>query len=505
MKIKCKRCNILTTNKKYCSNECRTKYATELSIEIRICEWCKNEFSELKRKPNRFCGEKCRRLYQATPDAIKYRIQKAEEACLKKYGKTHAPLTEQSRIKMLERYSDTEWVKKSVDKMKNTKLEKYGNANWVNVEKYRQTMTEKYGVINYSQTPMFRKNNFNRVKNRVESKNLIILETESTYINVKHEISFKCIICDYVFTGHAANGLTPKCPRCIEKSSTAEKEIVEFINSIYNGKINGNIRSIISPKEIDIYLPDLKLGIEFDGIYWHSELHGKKSKSYHLNKTQSCNKKDVRLIHIFENEWTNKQEIVKSIIQNAITSSPIKMYGRDTEIKSISTKECNEFLDQNHLQGKDRSSVRYGLYTKENLLVSVMTFSKSRYDKSYQWELLRYVSKINHTIVGGASKLMAYFVNVNNPTNVVTYSDLRYFSGNIYKSLGFKFHNVTPPNYHYFKYSSYGLLSRHQFQKHKLKNVLETFDPELSEWENMKLNGFDRIWDCGHSKWTWSK
>jgi hypothetical protein len=135
-----------------------------------------------------------------------------------------------------------------------------------------------------------------------------------------------------------------------------------------------------------------------------------------------------------------------------------------------------------------------------------MTFRKtSRFDNTTEWEMVRFCNKLNVVIPGGASKLFSYFIKNYNPTSIVSYSDRRYFDGNIYSTLGFNFINNTPPGYHYISKDYKQLINRMQFQKHKQKNKLETFDPSLSEWDNMKINGFDRIWDCGHGKWIWTK
>jgi hypothetical protein len=89
--------------------------------------------------------------------------------------------------------------------------------------------------------------------------------------------------------------------------------------------------------------------------------------------------------------------------------------------------------------------------------------------------------------------------------SIVTYSDKRLFTGKLYENLGMTFVNNTPPGYHYFHKNDGTPIERTHFQKHKLKEKLEKFDSQLTEWENMQLNGYDRIWDCGHLKYMWIK
>jgi hypothetical protein len=133
-----------------------------------------------------------------------------------------------------------------------------------------------------------------------------------------------------------------------------------------------------------------------------------------------------------------------------------------------------------------------------------MTFVKSRFDKKIQYEMYRYCNKLNTNIVGGASKLFKQFLKDYSPNTIVSYSDKRYFNGTVYQNLGFNFIENTPPNYWYISPNYKSLYNRMTFQKHKLKKLLEKYDPTLTEWENMLQSGYDRIWDCGNGKWIWN-
>ena len=285
--------------------------------------------------------------------------------------------------------------------------------------------------------------------------------------------------------------------------STFQSEIYNFIKTELNIECVINDRQLISPKEIDIYIPNKKIGIECDGIYWHSEVLGKKNKTYHINKTLNCIKKGIRLIHIYESEWNNKKEIVKSVLRNTLNCNVNRLGARKCIVREIDKDVCKIFLDRNHLQGNDHSSIKYGLFY-ENELISVMTFCKSRFDKKCEWELSRYCNKLNYTINGAANKLFKYFIHIHSPKNIVTYSDRKIFDGNVYLNMGFQFVKNTTPGYYYIIDNYKTLKSRMGFQKHKLKTILSEFDSSLSEWENMKNHGYDRIWDCGHSKWIYT-
>ena len=285
--------------------------------------------------------------------------------------------------------------------------------------------------------------------------------------------------------------------------SKEENNIVAFCNKFTN-IVMSNSRQIIPPLELDIYIPNHKLAIEYNGLYWHSFCStDTELPNYHLYKTEKCYKQGIQLLHIFENEWINptKQEIWKSIIRNILKVST-SIYARKCEIRTVISAEKDMFLIQNHLQGKCPSSINLGLYYK-NELVSLMTFGKSRYSKKYDWELLRFCNKIGFTVVGGASRLFKYFIKNNNIVNIVSYADKRRSNGNLYKQLEFKHIHDSNPNYYYFRSGDITLYSRIQFQKHKLKDKLKEFDPNLTETENMYNNGYRKIFDCGNQVWVY--
>jgi hypothetical protein len=291
------------------------------------------------------------------------------------------------------------------------------------------------------------------------------------------------------------------CSACGRIMSHSEVEIVDFLKE-QNIVVEQHVKSIISPKELDIYVPTHNLAIEYDGVYWHSETTGGKDRNYHLSKTTECEKSNISLLHIFDYEWENSSDIVKSIICSKLGIYTDKIYARKCTInENLSSKKYREFCSVNHIQGYISSSIRYGLeYDGE--LVAVMGFRKN---KKYSWEMARYCSKLNSCIVGGMSKLFNRFLCDHSPDKCVSYADKRYFTGSTYSNLGFVLSHTSEPNYFYFQpKSNYpDLKSRINYQKHKLKNKLTIFDNSLSEWENMKNNGFDRIWDCGNNVWIY--
>lgn len=271
----------------------------------------------------------------------------------------------------------------------------------------------------------------------------------------------------------------------IDGYSNAEKKLCEFVKSLGVNVIE-NTRFL--GKEIDIFIPSARLGIEYDGTYWHSSWF--KPETYHLEKTQLCESNNIHLFHIFD---TDNQNIWKNIIKSKLNLNK-KIYARKCEVVDISFAECRDFLDENHLQGSCMSSVRLGL-VYDNELVEVMTFGKPRFNRKYDYELLRLCTKGGLTVVGGASKLLKYFEK-KYKGSIVSYCDLRYSSGEIYNTLGFSNVGQSEPNYFYCKDGE--ILTRYQCQKHKLKDILENFDPDLTEKENMDKHGYYCVYDCGN-------
>lgn len=288
------------------------------------------------------------------------------------------------------------------------------------------------------------------------------------------------------------------CTHCYHVASYGEEEVYEFIKKLNNTEVmhKYGCRKIIPPKELDIYIPIKKIAIEYDGLYWHS-IDGKEDRNYHLNKTEMCEEKDIQLIHIFENEWLYKQDIVKSRLKNLLGIYDATVFARKCEVREVTSQESKFFQGANHIQGACNSSVNLGLYFN-NELISLMTFGKCRFNKNYEWELLRFCNKLGYHVPGGAGKLLKHFENAYRPKSLISYADRRWSRGKLYEALGFTLDHISKPNYWYYKSGDYDLKSRVNFQKHKLKDKLENFDPKLSEAENMKNNGYLKIYDCGN-------
>lgn len=286
------------------------------------------------------------------------------------------------------------------------------------------------------------------------------------------------------------------------EGSSLEDEIYTYIKSIYDGDIIRHDRDTLNGKEIDFYIPEKNLAIEFNGTYWHCDYN--KDKRYHQHKTIECFKKSLYPIHIFEYEWRdgNKQALIKNFIKDLLCDGTI-IYARNTEIVEIDYDEARIFENEYHLQGCAKSSINIALKYNGGI-IAVMTFGKPRFNNNFQYELIRLCYKTGYKVVGGSEKLFKYFVNKYKPLSIVSYCDISKFNGSVYFKLGFKtdVSKLTEPNYVWVEPNRKYVLTRYQTQKHKLiKNGIGT--SEDTEDSIMKNQGFLKIYDSGNMRFEW--
>ena len=289
------------------------------------------------------------------------------------------------------------------------------------------------------------------------------------------------------------------CRLCSIGISHGEREVVDFIKSVGIAVETSN-RSIISPYELDIVIPDQKVAIEYCGNYWHSQLNGK-SRKYHLNKLELAESQGYRLLTIFEDEWINHRDIVESRIRNILGKSERGVGARKLAIHEVDYPTARDFCNIHHIQGATtHMSLRYGAFHNDQL-VALMTFNKSRRalggDGSV-YELVRFVTD-GKSYAGVASRLLSAFRKTHSG-DIISYADRRWSDGGLYRSLGFDQVGKSVPNYWYMHTSDY-ITRKHRYGFQKAK-VVKQFDadPSMTEWEIMQANGYDRIWDCGNYK-----
>jgi hypothetical protein len=485
------------------------------------CQTCKTNIVKYTHKLNGYkpyCSHKCSAINEKTKN-------KAKQTCLKKYGK-HPQQIKEIRLKAkqtcLKKYG-TEYATQSLvfkENRNKTCLKKYGTKEYASsqkfqdnvktyVKKYKQTCISKYGVENPQQSNELKlkwkhtrlKNFYKKIKKQITDYELLVNENH-IYTGCKTIYNWKCKKCNNIFEHDLRDGKRPICRICYPApKSVPQNEIYNYINNLNIEQIiTQNTKSIIKNFELDIYIPSKKIAIEFNGNYWHSEIAGHKDRQYHLNKTELCKKSGIQLIHIFEDEWINKQQIVKNRLKHILGYTKYKLHGRKCSIKIINTKTKNKFLNKYHIQGEDKSKIKLGAFYKDRL-VAVMTFGKRKITgaKTQEWELIRYCTIGSFNCIGVAGKLLKYFEKTYKPEKIISYADRRWSQGNLYHQLGFKLDHISSPNYWYLNQKDYFIRhNRIKFQKHKLQNLLEIYDGSLSEWENLQLNKHDRIWDCGN-------
>ena len=280
-----------------------------------------------------------------------------------------------------------------------------------------------------------------------------------------------------------------------------EDEIVSLFSEIEHQQHN---REILNGMEIDIFIPPLKLGIEYNGLRWHSEEFGKDHR-YHLDKLNKCNEKGIKLIQIFEDEWINHREICESKLKQicGLNTNP-KIYARKCEIREISDKtEAYEFLDKNHIQGRTVCTIALGAYYQNNL-VGVMTFKK---EKEGYWDLNRFATDINYQCVGIGGKLFKYFTRNYPFIEIKSFADRRWTTdptNNLYTKLGFAFDSFVPPTYWYhnpkinpyIRFHKFGFRKQHLHKQYGLPLT-------MTEREMTETLGYTRIWDCGLIKYVY--
>lgn len=286
-----------------------------------------------------------------------------------------------------------------------------------------------------------------------------------------------------------------------DNTSHEEKEIRKFVSEELGIPAVYNSKTVISPLELDVYIPSKNTAIEFNGNYWHSDEYI--DKNYHRDKTLNCTKKGIRLIHIFEYEWTDerKNRIIRNIIRNTLTDNSTIIYARNTLIKEIDTEKYKDFCNKYHLQGYASANIMLGCF-HNNELLGIISFGKSRFNKDYEYELIRLCWRNDVKVIGGSEKLFSYFKNNYRPKSIITYCNISKFTGNVYTRLGFVVCELTEPSYVWTKNKFNETLSRYQTQKHKLiEKGLGT--QEQTEDEIMKSLGYLKIYDCGNLKLEW--
>lgn len=550
-------------NKETCSSKCYHKLHPETKKKYKcICKACGKQFLSSSENSDICSGDHyitcaiCGKVFKATKEQIrggtktcsrKCSRQLASNTVYEKYGVTNVfsspEVQEQIRRTNLRRYgyanpmSNPEIAAKSAEKryehineimntVRNRNKEKYG-VDWVMQvpeirEKARQTCLKKYGVDNFAKSALHvatkltdptKAKNCEEFRKDPERYISINFENKPTLAELAESCGMRDSSAGWIISEN-------HCEHLVHYTfSRMEDEVYSFLSESVNTEIVRNTFKVITPYELDLYLPEYKLAIECNPTITHNssfagfENDVPKSTSYHKMKTDMCEDQGILLFHIFGYDWSNKKDVIKSMLLNLVGANTRKMFARKTKICEVSSKDAYLFLSENHRQSPIYSKINLGLYYDDSL-ISLMSFSKMRNtigtgieNLDDCWELTRFCSKLNYSVVGGASKLFKHFINKYHPTRVRSFSDRAHTIGSLYSILGFEKIRQSDPGYVWVDTKTDRAYSRVNAQKQNISNFLkdETLDLTKSEFELMESHGFVRVYDSGTVTWEWRK
>ena len=469
-------------------------------IGNKISEWCKNNPDKVLART-----EKIKQYYKDNPDAVTNIANKC-----KQWYNDNPDIVHEMVEKRLQTFQNNPDIQDTINKKR---IQWYkDNPDKVKLISEKISSTFKQKRIN---------NDFSLLLNKVHPD--YIQQLLNGDINSLSEILIKCPICGE-YDKHSfhnifrinSNDIKPNshnlCHKCYANisQSSPELEIKSIITAMYNGKCIENSRSIIPPLELDLYYPEKNVAIEFNGNYWHDENH--KSKDYHFNKFKLCKDKNIRLVSIYESDWYNKHDNIISLLKNIFIDSKI-VYARNCTISKLDYKTKSAFINEYHFYGDSKQgTISYGLYYNDEL-VSVMSFGKLRgqnklHNNKDHYELVRFVTKDNVRVTGGASKLFKKFISEYNPVYIICYSDNDFFTGETYNKLGFKLKSLGESiDYQWVKGTK--SLSRYECMANKLLekypkyrniNIVGSVEDYI-----MHDLGYSKLYRCGNSIWEYKQ
>lgn len=295
-----------------------------------------------------------------------------------------------------------------------------------------------------------------------------------------------------------------RCPICAGTVSNGQIELLEYIKSLGFCDAVSDYRYGAGKKEFDVYVPSKRTAFEYDGVYYHSSRF--RADDYHVTKQREAKEAGVKLVQIYSDQWETNNKQVKALIAARLGVSSNRVHARKCITTEISNEDAQKFHNDNHVQGWKRYGENVAL-VYEGTVVAVMTFTnvssvRGESQKQGQYELARFSSSFR--VAGGASKLFSYFVKSRNAEFVLSYSDMRLFSGATYSALGFKLDGYTKPSYTYNKDGTGQRKHKSHFRHSNLLKVLGVaYDPALTERQNCENAGYYQIYDCGLARWHW--
>lgn len=426
--------------------ECGRKVKFNKGLFSTFCSpKCRNNNEKVKEKNIKNVSKSLKKIYEIKGKEIK---EKRKNTLKKHYG---------------ENVSTPFAIKEIKEKIKETNIKKYGVDNVFKLDKFRKNVETSHTFS----TLLQKQNGYDieyvlnengiydiKVKNGCNIHGDIIINASLFNNRTKKERKENTILC-------------PICNPIKNFETSIETQIKNILDELKIEYIE-HCRNIINPFELDFYLPNYNIAIECNGIYWHS---GKENAKKHILKSKKCKEKNIKLLYFWEDQIINKIDIIKNILKSIFNLND-KIYARKCQIREVSSKDAKNFINKYHLQGNVNASIRIGLYYKDEL-VQIMTFGKLRKclnQKSENdiYELYRFCSIYNYNIVGGASKLLNYFIKKYNPKKIITYCLKDISKGNVYNKIGFSYIGETEMGYDYVNLKTYERKNRYTLRKDRI-------------------------------------
>lgn len=423
---------------------CKEKYGTESPFQD---EKIKNKIKESLVK----------KYGISNPMELEEFKHKKENTCKNRYGTDNpmknAEIKEKAKRTNLKKYGASSPLKNPeiLSKMKNTNLNRYGHEYTCQVPEIKETQ-EKTNLKKYGHVNPFGNKDIQEKAQKSFLENM----TDATY------------------------------------SSKGEIEVKEFIESL--GFKTEKIVIPNSNKEVDIFIPEKNIAIEYNGDFWHSEWNKKITKNYHLNKTILALKEGISLIHIFESEWESKKSQFKKFLKAKLGIRDRVVYARKCIVREVDTETAKVFLEENHIRGKVRSFLRLGLYYNDELLTLVTLSNPHRQNMGNLPCLSRLCTKDGVQVIGGLSRLSRKAFKEVGP--FITFTERQRSEGQSYIKAGYKVVKTLPPDYFYTK--------RGKFISKQSRSKRAVNTPKgMTEKEHARVDGLYRVWDCGKYKFIY--
>lgn len=478
----------------------KTRLLWYIKGEITLCGTCNAPVTP----PADFCCKKC----SASSPGIQ---EKKKHTRLDKNGGSyHAEkpvgATQESHAKSMttrvERYG-AHWTPEMTMKAKATMVDRHGDSRY-NALRALESVKEVYGVDNIMKVPgvlqkhsQAMRSNSNRNTSidprAFDDSYVLSMLTEKGRRHTKEELGCSD---DFIRRREIDVGFRDR------NTTAAEEELATFIRSL-GLEAECRNRRVIGPRELDVWVPEKRLAIEYDGLYWHSatDLDSQQRLIDNvLEKERLTNEQGISLLRIPEYHWEDpvKRRIWESVIRMKLGMTETSIPARKLMVRELDKETSSAFMQENHLQGNTGHQVALALVDEAGEPVCVSTWSPARYDSQASHELVRFATRVNTHVPGGFTRLVHHAMKMLGCSKqLVSYARKAWSNGDVYETTGWTQESET--SYSYFWYKKGVFLNRHQTQKHKLADLLGTgFNERESETENMMRNGWRKVIEPGN-------